>query len=259
MRLSRIDCPMAWTGPFPYPLVQPKRPMPPRRHGPRSELSVPRNSCLLTGARVQACRPKSRVRCAAGGRMEPKALISIYDNRWKQIQHLNELDLRSLVLVVTAVSGAVVSERASPHFPVILEVGVACLATVVCAGGIYSTTDNRIGMDYALAAIDFVETELNRELPGLFRYAGNYRAPGTMWKFVKRIARSIRGPILAFFAVGLTASIAVLAHGMFRISRPPPYERVLSVSAGVVVSVLTVRAHIIPVSIAPEQRIQIWM
>ena len=166
--------------------------------------------------------------------METKDLISIYDNRWKQIQHLNELDLRSLVLVVTAMAGAVVSGRASPPFPV----GVAVLAAVVCAGGIYSAIHNRISMEHALAAIDFVEAKLNRELPGLFRFAGNYRAPDSMSDFVRRIARSIRGPILLFFAVALITAVAALMDGIFCVSGKPPCERVLSVSVGVVVSVL---------------------
>ncbi len=172
--------------------------------------------------------------------MDPKDLISIYDNKWKHIQHLNELDLRSLVLVVTAVTGAVVSAKATPPFSVFLEAGVASLAIIVCAGGIYSTAHNRISMEHALAAIDYIETELNRGSPGLFQFAGNYRAPSKMSKFVARIARSIRAPILLFFAGALIASVATLAHGVFRAFGSPPYERALSVSVAVVVAALIV-------------------
>jgi hypothetical protein len=132
--------------------------------------------------------------------MEAKDLISIYDNKWKQIYYLNELDVRSLVLVVTALTGAVVSMKGSPPFPVLLEAGVAGLATIVCSGAIYSTIHNRISMEHALTAIDFIEAKLNGESSGLFRFAGNYQAPATMPTFVRRIALSVRGPVLVFFA-----------------------------------------------------------
>ena len=170
--------------------------------------------------------------------MDTKDLISVYDNRWNQIHHLNELDLRSLVLAVTAITGVVVSAKASPTFPVLFMSAVACMGAVVCAGAIYSTIHNRISMEQALAAIDFVEVELNKKSPGLFQFAGKYQAPRTIGQFVKGVGLSIRGPILAFFAVALMASVAAFAHCVFAVCWMPLYERVLSATAGIAVSVL---------------------
>jgi hypothetical protein len=171
--------------------------------------------------------------------MDMKDLISIYDNRWKQIQHLNELDVRSLVLAVTGLTGAVVSTKSSPNNSIspLLEAGLACLAAIVCAGGTYSAIRNRLGMEHAIAAIDFVETELNRELPGIFRFAGNYRAPSTMSKFFWRVFWSIRGPMILFFFAALVASVAIFAHGTYGVFGRPPYGLALSVSGGIIVSV----------------------
>lgn len=172
--------------------------------------------------------------------MEKKDLISIYDNRWTQIQHLNELDVRSLVLAVTGLTGAVVSTRSSLNNSIspFLEGGLAVLAGIVCGGGTYSTIRNRLSMEQAITAIDFVEAELNRELQGIFPFAGNYRTPSTAYKFFRGVCLSIRGPIIFFFFAALVASVVIFAHGMYGFFGRPPHAHVLSLSGGMLLSML---------------------
>lgn len=173
--------------------------------------------------------------------MDNHNLIAICADRWKQIQHLNDLDLRSLVLAVTAVTGAVVSAKATPPFPVILEAGVALLASAVCAGGIHSTVHNRISMEYALAAIDFVERKLNEATPGLFPFAGNYSAPANRRQFILRILKSIRGPMVIFFSLALGVAFAAFCHAIFKLVTVPWFdEKLLAMAAGVAASIIVV-------------------
>lgn len=146
--------------------------------------------------------------------LHSEQLIALYEQRWSQVHHLDDLDRRSIVLVVTAITGAVAASQTVISFASGLGIALDLLALIICVGGIYSTIRNRVSMEYALSAIDFIESVLNERQVGLFPYAGNYRAPVDLSSFSRRVSFSIRGPIIMFFG---TALVAIMLSIIFRI------------------------------------------
>lgn len=130
-------------------------------------------------------------------------LISLYEKRWQQIQSLNDLDQRTVVLVITAITGAVLSSPSVANLFVSMQTALTILASIICIGGIYSIVRNRVSMEYPLFVIDFIEVILEHRQAGIFSYAGQYKAPANLRDFARRILFSIRGPFILFFCAAL--------------------------------------------------------
>jgi hypothetical protein len=147
---------------------------------------------------------------------------ALYEDRWEQVRYLNELDQKSIILVVTALTGAVVSADRNLSLPINVEAALSFLAGVVSGGAIYSVVHNRISMEYALKAIDRLEEQFNggkidRETAppeAIFLYAGGFNVSGTWRQFVKRVMVSIRGPIIVFFSIVLILSFVAFLRSL---------------------------------------------
>lgn len=140
-------------------------------------------------------------------------LIALHSQRWTQVHHLDDLDRRSIVLVVTAITGALLAQPSVTSSLSKVQALIGALTVVICMGAIYSTVRNRVSMEYAIATIDYIEGHLNKHQPGLFSYAGEYRPPSSMRSFARRVMFSIRGPIIIFFSITLAYVIGEFVHG----------------------------------------------
>jgi len=148
--------------------------------------------------------------------------VSLYDNRWDQVRYLNELDQKSVILVVTALTGAVVSADRTMTIGLIASATMtvsplayfAALSVIVSGGAIYTTVHNRLSMERAMTAIDCLEVEFNRIGPGMFPYSRGYKAPTTIRSFILRTMFSIRGPVIIFFMAVAALSAALVGHAI---------------------------------------------
>lgn len=128
-------------------------------------------------------------------------LVALRSERWDEVHHLDDLDRRSLVLVVT---GATAILLAQPNFVssfARLQAFIAVLSAILCIGAIYSSARNRVTMIYAIWTIDVIDQAFDKRMPGLFAYSGNRRAPRSLMDFCKGLMFSIRGAITLFFSV----------------------------------------------------------
>jgi hypothetical protein len=137
--------------------------------------------------------------------MTDESLVSLYADRWAQIHHLDELDLRSVVLVVTATTGAVISLRGSLEVTTGIQVSLVVLSLVVCLLGLNTCIRNRVSFEYAISAVDAIEAVIHGRRIELFGYAGGYHPPRTFRRFVTTTLASIRGPIIGFFSAAAIA------------------------------------------------------
>src|SRR6266480_2559991 len=135
--------------------------------------------------------------------LSSEALTALYGERWREVRHLDDLDRREIILVVTALTGAIVSQQSSVGLGSDLRALLAVLAAFVCTGGIYSTIRNRISMLMAISTIDAIEALLEERQVGLFPDSGSFRGPQTIFQFGLGLLRSIRGPIVGFFSAPL--------------------------------------------------------
>lgn len=135
-------------------------------------------------------------------------LCELYKSRWEQIRHLNDLDQRSIVMVGSAIGAIIVAFPQLLTIPRFLSGALSIVAAMICYGAVYSTIRNRTQLELCLATIDRVESLINRNLfPGLFPIAGNYRAPAVRRDFIRRVMRSIRGPIILIFVLSFAGSV----------------------------------------------------
>lgn len=138
-------------------------------------------------------------------------LIALRWERWQEVHHLDDLDRRSIVLVVTGVTGVILAQHAVLASFVRAQALVAVLSAILCIGSIYSTVRNRVTMIYAIWTIDYIDVIFNHRQSGLFAYAGNRGAPRSLGAFAKGLLFSIRGSIVLFFAVVLGYSLWLIA------------------------------------------------
>jgi hypothetical protein len=169
-------------------------------------------------------------------------LVSLYDNRWDQVRYLNELDQKSVILVVTALTGAIVSAdrtinialTAATTMAVNPIVYFAVLSVIVSGGAIYTTVHNRLSMERAMTAIDRLEIEFNRLGPRPFPYSRGYKPPTTVRSFFWRTMVSIRGPVIVFFMAVVAISAALAGHALApRLPFPPSTAGVRWISVAV--------------------------
>ena len=151
---------------------------------------------MVSGSRVPT-GPQS-----VGG-IDSEQLIALHGERWSQVHHLDDLDRRSIVLVVTAITGTVVANPSVIGAASRVQILLGLLTVIVCFGAIYSTIRNRVSMEFAISTIDFIEYVLDKRQASLFPYAGTYRAPRSLIGFSRRVFFSIRGPIIMFFGFAL--------------------------------------------------------
>lgn len=149
-------------------------------------------------------------------------LVDLYNNRWDQVRYLNELDQKSVILVVTALTGAVVSAdrtiniglNAAPTMSVNVVLYFALLSVVISGGAIYTTVHNRLSMERAMMAIDRLEVEFHRMGAHPFPFSRGYRPPTSVSTFCRQTMISIRGPVIVFFMAVLWFSAALAGHAM---------------------------------------------
>jgi len=137
--------------------------------------------------------------------------VNLYQERWLQMRHLDNLDLRYLVLAATGVMAAAgvidkVPDSPSTH----LLVGL--LGLVACMGAFFTTAHNRVSMLLALHSINELEKWLDSDPPSVFPWAGGFSPPTSFRAFSKGLLLSIRGPLLILYFSGAAGILAFIGH-----------------------------------------------
>ena len=143
-----------------------------------------------------------------------EAAVSLYDNRWTQIRHLDELDSRYLVLAVTALAGAAASAN-NVVFSRPVQALIAALAAVVCLGASYSVTRNRLSFILTMHSIEVIELRLHEWRHDLYPWVRPPQAPKTFRQFADGILWSIRGALLAFFGLALAGIVTIVGRRIY--------------------------------------------
>jgi hypothetical protein len=154
-------------------------------------------------------------------KLENKELLTLYQEQWTQIRHLDNLDFRTLTILPIVIGILTVgigfiktSQNNVPNFVYIIS---AIIFIGISLMGCYSTFRNWLCYMRRMSIISALENALDLVSNKIIMKSVQFNPPKTFWKFHISLIKSIRFPLLLFYAVigGIGVYLIFQSHSSY--------------------------------------------
>ena len=152
----------------------------------------------------EVCSTDEKTTTTPNEKLNEESLISLYQEQWVQIRHLDSLDFRNMTLLPIVVSVLTVGtgylSKSNPQVPSYV-LTFALVVIGLSFSGCYTTFRNWLCYMRRFSILTSLEKQMHMVENGIILKSIQFKPPNNYWEFSWSLVKSIRFPLTVFYAV----------------------------------------------------------